>query len=189
MGADDAHRDLFHFPENGRAYRGTMLRPSDLFVCLYLSTRNQDPPGFQHLAEHLGIGIGSAHRAVARLTASGLLLPSRMVQRRALSDVLVHAARHVYYVKPGGLTRGMRTAEAAAPLADTVAPADPPPVWPDPHGDARGYAIEPLHESVPAAARRDAELYALLALVDALRIGQARVRNLAAVQIRERLET
>jgi hypothetical protein len=42
---------------------------------------------------------------------------------------------------------------------------------------------------VPAAARRDAELYALLALVDALRIGQARVRNLAAVQIRERLGT
>lgn len=171
------------------AYRGPMLRPTDLFVCLYLSTRTHDPPGFEYLAEHLGIGIGTAHRAVARLTASGLLLPSRMVQRRALSDVLVHAARHVYYVKPGGLTRGMRTAEAAPPLADTVAPADPPPVWPDPHGDARGYALEPLHESVPAAARRDAELYALLALVDALRIGQARVRNLAAVQIRERLET
>ena len=170
-------------------YRGTMLRPSDLFVCLYLSTRTQDPPGFVDLAEHLGIGIGTAHRAVARLTASGLLLPSRMVHRRALSDVLVHAARHVYYVKPGGLTRGMRTADAAPPLADTVAPADPPPVWPDPHGDARGYAIEPLHESVPAAARRDADLYALLALVDALRIGQARVRSLAAVQIRERLET
>jgi hypothetical protein len=171
------------------AYRGPMLRPTDLFVCLYLSTRTQDPPGFAYLAEHLGIGIGTAHRAVARLTASGLLLPSRMVQRRALSDVLVHAARHVYYVKPGGLTRGMRTAEAAPPLAATVAPADPPPVWPDPLGDARGYALEPLHESVPAAARRDADLYALLALVDALRIGQARVRSLAAVQIRERLET
>jgi hypothetical protein len=84
------------------ACRDPMFRPSDLFVCLYLSTRTQDPPGFQYLAEHLGIGIGTAHRAVARLTASGLLLPSRMVQRRALSDVLVNAAKHVYYVKPGG---------------------------------------------------------------------------------------
>lgn len=170
-------------------YRGTILRQSDLFVCLYLSTRSHDAPGFADLAERLAIGIGTAHRAVTRLTATGLLFPSRMVYRRALSDVLVHAARHVYYVKPGGLTRGMRTSDAAPPFANTVAPADSPPVWPDHHGDARGYAIKPLHESVPAAARRNADHYALLALVDALRIGQARVRSLAAAQIRERLET
>lgn len=38
---------------------------------------------------------------------------------------------------------------------------------------------EPLFKSAPYAVRQDAELYALLALVDAIRIGQPRERNLA----------
>lgn len=164
-----------------------MLGTIDLYVCLYLSKLVDGLPGFERVAEDLGIGIGTAHRSVKRLTASGLVLPSRTVQRRALLDVLLHAARHVYYVEPGALTRGVRTADAAPPLAAIITPSDPLPVWPDPQGDARGYAIEPLHESVPRVAKRDPDLYALLALVDALRIGQARVRNLAASELRERL--
>jgi hypothetical protein len=68
-----------------------------------------------------------------------------------------------------------------------MTPSDPPPVWPDPMGDTRGYAITPLHTSVPRAAGRDPELHALLALVDALRIGQARIRSLADAELRKRL--
>jgi len=164
-----------------------MLGPTDLYVCLYLSTSGTGKPRFERVAEDLGIGIGTAHRSVGRLMASGLVLPSRTVQRRALLDVVLHAVRHVYYVEPGGLTRGVPTADAAAPLASLLTPSDPPPVWPDPLGDTRGTAIKPLHESVPRAAKRDPELHALLALVDALRIGQARVRSLAAAELRERI--
>jgi len=47
--------------------------------------------------------------------------------------------------------------------------------------------VQPLYSSVPGAAARDAELYALLAWVDALRIGRARERNLAAKELAERL--
>ena len=168
-------------------YRGVMLGPTDIYVCLYLSKPAADTRRFERVAEDLGIGLGTAHRSVGRLQASGLVLPSRTVQRRALLDVLLHAARHVYYVEPGGLTRGVRTADAAEPLSSIMTPSDPPPVWPDTMGDTRGYSITPLHKSVPRAAGRDAELHALLALVDALRIGQARVRSLADAELRKRL--
>jgi len=94
---------------------------------------------------------------------------------------VLHAVRHIYYVEPGGLTRGVPTADAAAPLASLLTPSDPPPVWPDPLGETRGTAIKPLRESVPRAAKRDPELHALLALAAALRIGQARARSLAAL--------
>lgn len=164
-----------------------MLGPTDLYVCLYLSKPTTDTPRFEGVAEDLGIGLATAHRSVGRLLESGLVLPSRTVQRRALLDVLLHAARHVYYVQPGGLTRGVRTADAAAPLSTMMTPSDPPPVWPDPLGDTRGTSIKPLHVSVPRAAKLDPELHALLALVDALRIGQARVRSLAAAELRRRL--
>ncbi|MEJ1973089.1 MAG: hypothetical protein WDM96_11715 [Lacunisphaera sp.] len=54
-------------------------------------------------------------------------------------------------------------------------------------GRVQGAAVQPLYGSVPGAARRDPELYHLLALVDALRIGRARERALAEKEIGERL--
>lgn len=48
-----------------------------------------------------------------------------------------------------------------------------------PRGTARGVALEPLYPTAPAAARADPQLYQCLALIDALRSGRARERNLA----------
>lgn len=50
-----------------------------------------------------------------------------------------------------------------------------------------GQAIEPLYKSVPFAVRRDNELYAYLALLDAIRMGNARESNLAIKMLKERL--
>ena len=51
----------------------------------------------------------------------------------------------------------------------------------------QGASVQPLYGSVPGAARRDAALYDLLALVDALRIGRARELNLAEKEITQHL--
>ena len=53
------------------------------------------------------------------------------------------------------------------------------PVWPDARGNTKGQAVEPLFKSVPEAVRKDPQLYALLALTDAIRFGQARERGYA----------
>jgi hypothetical protein len=63
-----------------------------------------------------------------------------------------------------------------------------PPVWPDSNGKVQGASVRPLYSSVPGAARRDPALYDLLALVDALRIGRARERNVAEKEISNRLK-
>ena len=62
-----------------------------------------------------------------------------------------------------------------------------PPVWPDPDGEVRGESLAPLHKSVPYAAKNDAQLYALLALVDAIRGGSARERDAARKELERRL--
>ena len=46
-------------------------------------------------------------------------------------------------------------------------PDEPPPVWPDPEGQVRGYEFSPLYSSVPHACKADPKLYELLALVEA----------------------
>jgi hypothetical protein len=65
---------------------------------------------------------------------------------------------------------------------------DPPPVWPFAEGPVRGCSFAPLHKNVPQAALEDSRLYELLALVDALRGGRARERDLAGRELKKRLE-
>ena len=56
-----------------------------------------------------------------------------------------------------------------------------------PEGTVRGITLYPLYENLPLAALDDPLLYELLALQDALRIGQARERELAASMLQERM--
>jgi hypothetical protein len=58
-------------------------------------------------------------------------------------------------------------------------------VWPDPTGEVRGQAIEPLYRSVPTAARNDPELYVLLSLIDAIRVGRVREQRLAVKELEQ----
>jgi len=82
----------------------------------------------------------------------------------------------------------MPTAYAAPPLSDQiVGNGDLPPVWPDADGEVRGLTLEPLHRAAPRAARRDPMLHELLALIDALRDGGARERQLAEKELSARL--
>ena len=87
------------------------------------------------------------------------------------------------------MTRGVPTRYAASPLKQSIEQGkEPPPVWPHSDGSVRGYSYAPLHKNVPRAALADPQLYELLVLVDALRDGRARERELAVQELRKRLE-
>ncbi len=62
-----------------------------------------------------------------------------------------------------------------------------PPVWPDPESSIRGESFSPLYKSVPIATKNDSKLYELLALVDAIRGGQTREREMAKKELKKRL--
>jgi hypothetical protein len=115
-------------------------------------------------------------------------LPVAALANKAVLEFLVHGLKYVFPAERGGLTRGMPTAHAASPLREHFAASDEvPPVWADPQGTIRGEELEPLYRSVPKAARADQRLYELLALVDAVRSGRARERELAVKELRNRL--
>jgi len=109
--------------------------------------------------------------------------------RANLKEFLIHGVRYAFPVRRGGLVRGIPTAHAAPPLKQQIAESfDPPPVWPDGNGSARGLEFSPLYRNVPAAARRDPRLYELLALVDAIRDGRAREREIAIRELTARID-
>lgn len=80
----------------------------------------------------------------------------------------------------------MPTAHAGPPLAADF-PDAAPVVWPSVDGQHRGAAIEPLYAGAPGTLRHNPELYDLLTLVDALRIGRARERLRARGLLQDQL--
>ena len=54
-------------------------------------------------------------------------------------------------------------------------------------GTGSGTTLEPLHKIAPAAAAKDPALYEILALIDALRDGRSRERQIAERELAARL--
>lgn len=167
-----------------------VTKPQDVVVALKLSL-NGARGSYADLSQELGMSASEVHAAVRRLGEANLVDPeTKEIRREALRNFLVHGVPYAFPVRPKEVTRGMPTAWAAPVLSGKISATEQiPPVWPDPDGQAQGAAVHPLYGSVPGAARRDPALYDLLALVDALRIGRARERNLAEKEITLRLNT
>ena len=165
-----------------------VAKPQDVVVALKLALGAGDL-SYAELGKVLGLSASEAHAAVRRLVEARLLDPeTKRVRLEAFRNFLVHGVPYVFPASPKAVTRGMPTAWAAPAMAGKISSSDQlPPVWPDPEGKVLGAAVQPLYASVPGAARRDPELYHLLALVDALRIGRARERALAEKEIGQRL--
>ncbi len=154
-----------------------MLRGQDILVLVGLMGR---PVGAttQQVADGVGLDLAAVHRAFARLRASQLILADRRVQAVHAEEFLVHGLRYVFPPEYRGESRGVPTAWAVSPLRERLAGGESlPPVWPHPQGMVRGIAVEPLHKAVPGAALADPSLHERLALVDALRLGDARQRR------------
>jgi hypothetical protein len=166
------------------------LKAQDVMVALKLAARPDAAWSYPKLALDLAMSASEVHASVRRATLGGLLQDnaSHRANRKALLEFLVHGLKYVFPAVRGGMTRGLPTSYAAAPLRQLFAKSnEAPPVWPDPEGTVRGEELTPLYRSVPKAARQDAQLYELLVLVDAIRSGRARERELAIKELRIRL--
>ena len=144
------------------------------------------------IAHDLSISSSEVHAALKRLVNSRLVASDAEGNRPlipAVGEFLLHGLKYAFPARRGELTRGMPTSYAAPPLSRHIARgSDPPPVWPDPEGEERGITLQPLYSAVPKAARRDPFLYELMALIDALRDGRARERQLAEKELVDRLQ-
>ncbi len=145
-----------------------------------------DPYSVRGLALSTGISKSEVSMALKRCYANGLAKRDRhsgapRVNTKSLCEFIVHGLRYVFPAKPGEVTRGIATGFAAPVLQDKLMSAgELVPVWADARGDTKGLAVEPLFKTAPMAVKQDPTLYAFLALVDAIRLGQPRERKLAA---------
>lgn len=162
------------------------LRPYDIVVALKAHLWSRDAGwSYDRLGADVGVSASQAHASLRRLDTAGLYRPSdRSLRVHAFVGFATHGIPHIFPARPGEATVGMPTAHAAPPLVEQLV-GGVAYVWPA-RGGVEGLAIEPLHPAVADAAARDSKLYAALAVIDALRVGRARDRQLAVVAL-ERL--
>lgn len=156
-----------------------MLKPLDIVAGLKAHLwGNAAAWSYERLAAAIGVSPSQVHASLRRLEQAGLYRSAdRSLRAHAFTMFAAHGIPFVFPAELGGLVVGMPTAHSAAPLRAHLASAEAY-VWPDEAGIV-GRPVLPIHPCVPKAAATDADLYAALALIDALRVGRVRDRLLA----------
>lgn len=168
-----------------KKHRG--MRSLDIVVLLKLAVIPESEWYVKDLAYDLGISQSEVSESLNRSQIAGLLLnDKKRLMRKNLLDFLEHGLRYVFPAEPGSIQRGVPTAHSAPPLNNYIS-AEESYVWPWAEGETRGQSITPLHPSVPEACKKDAILYELLSLVDAIRIGLVREKQQAVKELRKRI--
>jgi len=169
-----------------------VLKPQDILVVLKLISLEGKHWTYAQLATQLNMSPSQLHSAVKRLLASQLAtqIEDRITPNvRNLQEFLIHGLKYMFVPEQGEMTRGIPTGYAAPPLNEVFGSYDePPPVWPDPDGKVRGIAFSPIYTVVPKVVSDDPKLYELLVLIDAIRGGRARERELAIKELKMRLD-
>jgi len=169
-----------------------ILKPQDILVLLKLVAAGRGGWAYNRLAVELGMSPSEVHAAVKRALAARLAVRKEdgiVPDIRNMEEFILHGLRFVFVPERGGMIRGIPTGHAAPPLVNVfISDNEPPPVWPEPNGEARGASFSPLYKSAPHAAQQDAKLYELLVLVDGIRGGRARERDFAMKELKKRLK-
>lgn len=141
------------------------------------------PPGwtFQSLGESIGISQSQCHLSFGRLLASSLVEPGQRVTIKSnLQEFLVHGVKYAFPARLREPTIGVPTAHAAPIWEQKLLSNDERVVWKHPAGKTRGAELVPLYKTVPAIALKERHLYSIFAVVDSIRLGRARERDVAA---------
>lgn len=167
------------------------MRPQDVAVLLKIIISPSEWMN-KDIAEALLLSPAEVSYSLQRSALADLIDPSkRKVLRKTFLDFIRYGLPHVFPAIRGAIAVGVPTAFSSPimsqhlmtnQLSDVV-------VWPYPEGEARGESISPLYPNAVNAALKDRELYDLFALVDTMRLGKVREKEIALNLLKEKFNT
>lgn len=163
------------------------LKPQDIVILLKIIALGNQSWYHHTIAEELGMSQSEVSQSLNRSKYAGLIDDARKkVNKLAFVEFLLHGITYAFPQKPGAIVRGVLTAHSAEPL-NKVIQSTKKYVWPYAKGIDRGQAIEPLYKTIVEASLKDRDLYELLTLADALRVGRVREKELAKKELEKRI--
>ena len=175
-----------------------VIKPQDIVVLAKLIARLGDESWSQFsIAFELCLSPSQINSAFKRLVAAGLITPYHPPSKpqpiiKACEEFFIHGLKYVFPAKLGEMVRGVRTSYAAPSFKGEISlGSDAIPVWPYGEGEERGAALKPLYSSVPESVSKhpDPLFYDLLTLLDAIRSGRAREKQIGIKRLSEILNT
>ena len=165
------------------------MRPQDVVILLKISTYKSKDWQMQDIAESLMISASEVSESLNRSKQARLVSDNkRTIYVASFMEFLTFGLKYVFPVSPGSVIRGIPTAHSAPPLDKIIVASTDIYVWSSSKGTIRGQAIEPLYKTVPHIVLADVELYELLALVDAIRVGRTREVKIAIDELEKRIK-
>ena len=160
------------------------MRPQDVVILLKIIARGGKSWQMKDLASELYISQAEISDSLNRSVIAGLLEgeTKKHVYQINLLEFIEHGLHYVFPAIPTGMVNGIPTAHSH-PFMKQYFHSELEYVWPEPRGNKRGLAIEPLYKDVPKAALEDDKLYKMLALIDVIRVGKVREWKLAIKEL------
>lgn len=172
-----------------------MLKSQDCLVLLKFLANPNKVWSQRQLSKALCISLAEVNAGIKRLIEARLLRKDKEFQfvpnLSGAEEFLIIGLKYLFPARLGEYTRGTPTAYAAPLFSKEIVLGDDPiPVWPYALGEKQGVALDPIHPSVPKSLHEnpDESFYELLVLVDTIRIGRARERNMAIKMLKDRLK-
>lgn len=188
-----------------------MLKAQDIVILLKIlatmTLSKGDPDELlsqNKLASYLCMSVSEVNKGIKRLLKSGLLgevykenitigSTKKLILlpvKAACEECLISGVKYFFPAQLGEYTRGIATSYATPIFKKRIMLGqDPIPVWPYAEGDQRGLALQPLYSAVPRSITKypDQLFYELLTLIDAIRSGRVRERNIAVKLLKEKI--
>ena len=163
------------------------MRPQDVVVLIKVLLEKDSNWTQVSLARSLFMSQSEISESLSRSRYARLLYDKgRKVARQPFMDLLEYGIPFIFPQHPGNVVRGIPTGHSASPLKEEII-SEQHYVWPYAKGHVRGQSVLPLYYSVPQAIELDKQLYEMLALIDALRVGKVREKNLALEILNSRI--
>jgi len=164
------------------------MRPQDIAILLKIVMLGKNDWQYQDLARSLCISGAEVNASLNRSKLAGLIDYNRKrVNKQALYEFLEHGIQYVFPIHPGALSKGIPTAHSHPVFKDQIV-SESVFVWPDINGTEIGQTIEPLFNTQVKAIKEDSALYEVLSLIEILRVGKSREKNIALQQLKKLLE-
>lgn len=139
------------------------------------------------LAQELNMSQSEISQSLQRSKYAQLLdFSGKKVNTIAFYEFLIHGIPYAFPQKPAAIVRGIATAHSASPINKMIQSTEDY-VWPYAKGNTRGQAIIPLYSSAIEASLKDSNLYELLSMVDVLRVGSTREKEIARLELKKRI--
>lgn len=165
--------------------RSVNLKPQDVVLAVHLLSDSKFRKQTEYASE-LGLSQAEISASLKRLVYAGLLDRVLLLPYRDnLEEFLVHGLKYVFPAEYEVVGKGIPTASSFSPLNDKMRSSGLPMVWKCADGNVQGQGVKPLIPSVPSIVKGNIKLHERLALVDSIRTGKPRERQLAISLLKE----